>query len=151
MEEIATMQEQASMIQQAFYFEEVHYSNNNEGYFFQPHNNMPSYYNSGWRTYENFSYGNPSFQSQEGSSSNYQGQIRQLSFEEQILALLDETKKENDTQEKRFPNMEANFTNHASDMCATIDRLVIQVGQLTMAIKEKSSRQLLSDIEDDSI
>ena len=47
--------------------------------------------------------------------------------------------------------MEANFTNHVSDMCATIERLEIQVGQLNMDIKEQSSKQLPSDIEDDAI
>ena len=70
---------------------------------------MPSYYHLGWRTYEYFSYGNPSIQSQEGSSSNYQEQIRQPSFEEQFLALLEETMKENDAQKMRFPNKETNM------------------------------------------
>ena len=62
-EEIATIQAQAFMRQQAYNFEEVHYFNNNTGHFFQPHNNMPSYNHSGWRTYEDFSYGDPSIQS----------------------------------------------------------------------------------------
>ena len=120
---------------------------------------MPSYYHLVWRS-KYFSYGNPIIQSQDGSSSNYQEQIKEPSFEEQILSSLEETKKENGAREKRFPNMETNmeanmdanmdatFTNQVSDMCATIDRLEIQVGELTKAIKEKSSRQLLSNIKD---
>ena len=76
-EEIVAMQAQAFMSQQACDFEEDHYFNNNEGYLFQPHINIPSYYHSSWRRYEDSSYGNQSIQSQEGSSSNYQEQIRQ--------------------------------------------------------------------------
>ena len=33
-------------------------------------------------------------------------------------------------------NMNDNFRNQTRDMCATIDRLEIQVGELTKAIKE---------------
>ena len=51
--QISAIQVQASMSEQDFYYEEVHYLKNNEGNFFQPHN-----YHSDWRTYEDFSYGN---------------------------------------------------------------------------------------------
>ena len=44
---IAAMQAQASTSQQAFDFEEAHYLNKNEGHFFQPNNNVPSYYHLG--------------------------------------------------------------------------------------------------------
>ena len=44
-------------------------------------------------------------QSQEGSSSYYQEQIRKPSFEEQLLALKEEIKKESDAQEVRLPNI----------------------------------------------
>ena len=44
--EITAMQAQASMNQQDYDFEDEHYFNNNKGYFFQPHNNMPNYYHS---------------------------------------------------------------------------------------------------------
>ena len=37
---------------------------------------MPSYYHSGWRTYEDFPYRSQNFQRQEGSSYNYQEQIQ---------------------------------------------------------------------------
>ena len=48
-------------------------------------------------------------------------------------------------------NMDANFINQYSDMCATIDRLAIQVGELTKSIKEQSSRQIPSNIKNDDI
>ena len=124
---------------------------------------MPSYYHSVWRTYEDFSYGNISIQSQEGLSSNYQEQIRQPSFEEKFHALLEETKKENEDLEKWFPNIEANmeanmianmdtnYTNKTRDMCSTIKGLAIQDEELTKAIKEQSSRQLPSDLKNDDI
>ena len=125
----------------------MYYLNNNEGYLFQPHNNIPSYYHSGWRTYEDFCYGNSSFQSQESLSFNYQGKILQPSFEEKILALLDETKKENDAQEKRLSNLEENHEN----INATLKSLETQIRQLPLATNEKYSRPLLNDIEDDEI
>ena len=71
------------------------YLNYNGGHYFQPHNIIPSYYHSCWRTYQDFSYGRPKFQSQGGSSYNYQEQILQPSAEEQFYALLNEMKKDN--------------------------------------------------------
>ena len=73
--QIAAMQAQASRSQQDFDYKEAHYLKNNEGYFL-------TYYYTGWKAYEDFSYENPSFQSQEGSSFNYHGQIWQPSFKE---------------------------------------------------------------------
>ena len=48
-------------------------------------------------------------------------------------------------------NMGANFINQASDMCAAIDRLAIQVRELTKAIKEQYSMKISSDIKNDDI
>ena len=59
-EDIVVMEAQTSMGLHAFNFEGVNYSNNNAGYFSKPQNVMPSYYHSGWGTFENFSYGHPS-------------------------------------------------------------------------------------------
>ena len=100
-------------------------------------------------------------QSQESSSSYYQEQIRQPSFKEQFLALKEEIKKENDTQEMRLPNIEpkvdanmvedidTNLKNLGREMGAILDRMEIQVEELTNSIKEQSSRQLPSDIKND--
>ena len=132
------------MSQQAFDFEEAHYLNYNGGHFFYPKNNVPNYYYLGWRTYEDFSYGNSSFQSQEGLSSNYEEQKRQSSFEDQTLALLDEIKKSN---EMRLSNLEVNQANTN----ATLRNLETQIRDLTLALEEESSRPLPSDIEDDGI
>ena len=44
----------------------THYLNYNGGHFFKPNNNVPNYSHSSWRAYENFSYGNSSFQRQKG-------------------------------------------------------------------------------------
>ena len=114
------------MNQQAFDFKEAHYLNYNGGHFFQPNNNVPNYYHSGWRAYENFSYGNSSFQSQEGLSSNYEEQRRQPSFDEKTLALLDEINKIN---ELRLSNLEAIQVNTN----AALKNLEIQIRDLTLA------------------
>ena len=71
-----------------------HYLNYNGGHYFQPHNIMSSYYHSGWRTYGDFSYGSLNFQSQGGSSYNYEEQIQQPFDEELFYALLNEMKKD---------------------------------------------------------
>ena len=77
--DILTRQAQASMSQQAYNFEGANYFNHNASYFSQPHSMMPSYHESGWGTYKNFSYGHPSMQSQESLISYYQKQFQQLS------------------------------------------------------------------------
>ena len=46
-EDIVAMQAQTSMRLQAYNFKEVNFFNNNASYFFQRHNNIPSYYHSG--------------------------------------------------------------------------------------------------------
>ena len=151
-EDIVARKAQAFMSQQAYNFEEGNYFNSNAGYFSQPHSNIPSYYHLGWGTYDNFSYGNPSMQGQESSSSYYQEQIRQPSFEEQFLALKEEIKKENDAREMRLPNIEPkvdanmipdidiNLTNLGREMGDILDRMAIQVEELKNTIKEQSSR-----------
>ena len=161
--QIAAVQAQASMSQQAYNFEEAHYFNNYEGHFYQPHNNKQCYYHSDWRTYDDFFYGNPSIQSQESSSSNDQEKIKQPFFEEQFSALLEETKEENDAREVWLPNMETkmdanmianidtNFTNLGREMLAIMDRMAIHVEETTKAIKEQYSRKLPSDIKNDDI
>ena len=100
-EYIVERQAQASMSQQAYNLEGVNYFNNNVGYFYQPHNYMTSYYHPGWGSYDNFSYGNPIMQSQEGSSSYYQEQIKKPSDEELFLALKEEIKRDNDALKMR--------------------------------------------------
>ena len=129
------------MSQQAFDFEKVHYLNYNGCHFFQPNNNVPNYYHSSWRTYEDFSYRNSSFIVK---NSNYEEQRRQPSFEDQTLALLDDIKKSN---EIRLSNLEANQVNKNS----TLKNLETQIRDLTLALEEESSRPLLCDIEDDNI
>ena len=51
-EEIVTRQAQTSISQQAYNFEGGNHFNNNAAYFSPPHNYMPSYYHSGWGTYD---------------------------------------------------------------------------------------------------
>ena len=58
------------------------YFNYNGGNNCQPQQIMLSYYHSGWRTYVDFSYRSQNFQSQGGSSYNYQEKIQQPSDEE---------------------------------------------------------------------
>ena len=88
--------------------EEANYLNN-RSYVFRMNNNFPTHYNQGLRNHENLLYGNqsivpygnqlsttttrPGFQGKGDSSSNYQGQRRLSSFEENILYLLNDIKK----------------------------------------------------------
>ena len=128
---MVAIQAQASTSQQTFDFEEVRYLNQNESHFFQLNNNVPRYYHPGWTTYEDFSYGNPSFQGQGASSFNYQGQTKQSSFKENILALLNETIKSKDLQKDGPSNLEAKFTNFESNqthMGASMKNLENQIG-----------------------
>ena len=89
--------------------------NYNGGHYFQPHNIIPSFYHLGWRTYEDFSYGSQNFQSQGGSSYNYQEQIQQPYDEELFYALLNDIKKDNAAWEAKMKdkvsNVEAPVTN----------------------------------------
>ena len=97
-------------------------------------------------------------QCQENSSSYYQEQIRQPSFEEKFLALKEEIKKENDARQMRLPNIEpkvyanmiayidTNFKNLGIEMGSILNRMAIQVEELANTIEEHSSRQLSSDI-----
>ena len=121
-----------------------HYLNYNGGHYFQPHNIIPSYYHSGWRTYEDFSYKSQNFQSQGGSSYNYQEQIQQLSDEEQFYALLNEMEKDHDA-------WEAKMKDKVSNEEAPVTNLENPIGQLAHALEEQYSRPLPSDIKDEDI
>ena len=126
------------MSQQAYNFEKANYLNNYEVYFSQPHNIFPSYHHSGWGTYDNFSYGNLSIQSQESSSSYFQEQIKQPSDDELFLALKEEIEKDKEALEFWWPNMETkidakmitdmdtNLENFNRELCAIMDRTTIQ-------------------------
>ena len=87
---------------------------NNRSYTFRPNNNLPSHYHLGLRNYENFFYNNqaivpyephqlsnnmapPGFQNQGASSSNFQGNTRQLEFNE-LLLVINDMKKSTDTR-----------------------------------------------------
>ena len=48
-------------------------------------------------------------------------------------------------------DIDTNLTNLGREMGAILDRMTIQVEELVNAIKEQSSRQLLSDIKNDDI
>ena len=48
-------------------------------------------------------------------------------------------------------DIDTNLTNLGREMGAILDRMTIQVEELVNAIKEQSSRQLLSDIKHDDI
>ena len=93
---------------------------NNISYTFRPNNNLPSHYHSGLRNHENFSYGNhamvpheprqlsttmapPRFQNQGASSSNYQGNARQLGFNE-LLLVINDMKMSNDARITQIEN-----------------------------------------------
>ena len=70
------------------------YFNYNGGHHFQPQHIMPSNCYLGWRTYEDFPYRSQNFESQGGSSYNYQEQIQQPFDEEMFYALWNEVKKD---------------------------------------------------------
>ena len=111
---------------------------NNRGYVFRPNNNLLTHYRPRLRNHENLSYGNqeivphvphhlsvsntpPGFQGQGASSSNYQGQRRPSFFEENILYLLNDMKKNNDN---RITNLETTQEN----MGAFLKNLETKVG-----------------------
>ena len=121
-----------------------HYLNYNGGYYFQPHNIMPSYYHLGWRTYDDFSCGSQNFQSQGGSSYNYQEQIQQPFDEEQFYALLNDMKKDHAAWEAKMKDKVTNEEAHGTN-------IEIPIGQLAHALEEQYSRPLLSDIKDEDI
>ena len=82
-------------------------------------------------------------------------------IKEQFLALKEEIKRGKNALEMRLPNIETNVdsniiayietnvTNLTRDMFATLDRVAIHIEELAKAIKEQSSRQLLSDTKND--
>ena len=103
---------------------------------------MPSYYHSSWRTYEDFSYGSQNFQSEGGSSYNYQEQIQQPYDEEQFYALLNEMKKECDAWEVKTKVKFINEESMATNLNNSIE-------QLAHTLKEQYSRPLPIDIKDE--
>ena len=119
-----------------------HYLNYNGGHYFQPNNIILSYYHSGWRTYQDFSYRRPNFQTQGGSSYNYQEQIMQPFDEEQFYALLNEIKKDNAACEAI---MKDKFCNEN----ALVTNLENPIRQLAHALEEQYSRPLPSNIKDE--
>ena len=109
----AMLENSTSQVEEANYL-------NNRGYVFQPNNNLPMHYHPGLQNDENLSYGNqaivphvphqlsvsnasPDFQGQGALSSNNQGQRRPSFFEVNILYLLNDMKKNNDS---RIDNLE---------------------------------------------
>ena len=82
----------------------------------------------------------PNFQGQGASSSNNQGKSRTSFFEEIILYLLNEMKKNNDSQ---IVNLEMTQVN----MGASLKNLKTQMGKLAHSTKESSSRSFPSDTE----
>ena len=111
--EIACMQAQgALMANPPLQNEDANYLNN-RSYTFRSNNNLPSHYHPRLRNHENFTYSNqaivphephqlsntttPSgFQNQGASSSYYQGNTRQLGFNE-LLLLINDMKKSTNT------------------------------------------------------
>ena len=119
-----------------------HYLNYSGGHYFQPHNIIPSYYYSSWRTYEDFSYRSQNFQSQGGLSYNYQEQIKQPFDEEKFYALLNEMKKKNAAREAKIKDKVSNEE-------ALVTNLENPIDQLAHALEKQYSRPLPSDIRDE--
>ena len=105
---------------------------------------MPSYYHSGWRTYEDFPYRSQNFQSQGGSSYNYQEQIQQRSDEEMFYALWNEVKKDKVAWEAK---MKDQVTNEE----ALVKNIENPIVKLAHALEEQHFRTLPSDIKDEDI
>ena len=118
---------------------------------------MPTHYHPRLQNHENLSYSNqeivphvpyqlsvsnepPSFQGQGVSSSNNQGQRRPSFFEENILYLLSDMKKSNDSQITSLETTQAN-------MGASLKNLETQMGQLTHSMKESYFRSFPSDTD----
>ena len=127
MGEMAYMQAQDPMcVDQVFQVEDANFDNN-RGYVFRPNNNLPTHYNPGLRNHENLSYGNqgnfqdphqnfssqnapPRFQGQGASCSSFQGQKKQSSFKESILAWLKEANSKTENHENQLSNMEGTMS-----------------------------------------
>ena len=105
---------------------------------------MPSYYHSSLRTYEDFFYRSQNYQSQGGSSYNYQEQIQQPYDEEQFYALLNEMKKDHAAWEAK---MKDKITNEEAPMM-NIENLI---AQLVHALEEQYLSPLPSDIKNEDI
>ena len=124
---------------------------------------MSSYNHAGWGTHRNISYGHPSVQPQEGSSSYYQEQFQQPSDEELFLALKEESKRDNEALEMRFPIMETkieanmiadmgtNLKNINREMYVIMERTARQADELEKLEKEQASRHLPRNTKNDDI
>ena len=164
------MQAQTPTTQQDYNFGGVN-SFNSMGYVSQLENYIPSYHHPNLGTYDNFSYGYPSTHIQDSSSSYFQEQVMQSSKQELFLALKYEIKKDNVALKRRLsniePNMEANMEtkldakmmedmntnlkNLGREMGGMLDKIALQVEEITKAIKEQSSSQLSSNLKNDYI
>ena len=162
------MQAQTPVTQQDYNFGWVN-SFNSTGYVSQLENYKPSYHHPGWGTYDNSSYEYSSKHIHDSSSSYFQEQVMKPSKEELFLALKYEIKKDNEALERQLsniePNMEANketkldakimedmntnLTNLGREMGGMLDKIALHVEEITRAIKEQSSRQLLSNLKND--
>ena len=96
----------------------------------------------GWRPYEDFSYGSQNFQSQGGSSYNYQEQIHQPFDEELYYALLNDIKKDHTA-------WEAKMKDQATNEEAPVTNLENPIGQLAHALEGQHLRPLPSNIKDE--
>ena len=121
---------------------EPNYFNYNGGHHFQSQHIMSSCYHSSWRTYEDFPYRSQNFQSQVGSSYNYQEQIQQPSDEEMFYALRNEVKKDK-------AEWEAKMKDQVTNEEAPMTNLENPTGKLAHALEEQHSRTLPSNIKDD--
>ena len=164
------MQAQTPATQQDYNFGGVN-SFNSMGYVSQLENYKPSYHHPNLGTYDNFSYGYPSTHIQDSSSSYFQEQVMQSSKQELFLTLKYEIKKDNVALKRRLsniePNMEANMEtkldakmmedmntnlkNLGREMGGMLDKIALQVEEITKAIKEQSSSQLSSNLKNDYI
>ena len=161
--------QEAMLVNSISQVEEANYLNN-RGYVFQPNINFPTHYHPGLQNHENLSYGSqeiiphvphqlsvsnvsPGFQGKGASSSssnnqgqgalssNNQGQRRPSFFEENILYLLNDMKKNNDN---RLANLEMTQSEYGS-VFKELRESNGAVGHHSM--KESSSRSFPSDTE----
>ena len=84
----------------------------------------------------------------------YQEQEYSTTFEETVIAPLEDANKKNEAQDHRISNLESkivDFTTNQDNVNATLKTLESQIGLLALAIKDQSLRPLSSDNEDKDI
>ena len=138
------------MVNPAFQVEDANFMNN-RGYVFRPNNNLPTHYHPGLINHENLSYAikqmfnnvlnsfsshnaPQGFQGQGASSSNYQGQKRQHSFEESVITLLNDMKRNHDVQGSKIVNLDKEQVN----IKASLKTLENQMGQLALSVTPRN-------------